>query len=190
MALLGMAEAEQGRRMIATHEVAIGMSFGMAAARVTHLIDRKALDGPSETAYEEGLTVLLRVGPFGNVRGLSKLVRVRVLEPVYRGSTLSVALRWEAVGAAGELFPVLDADLTVAEAGPDQVRLTLAGVYRPPLGRAGAALDQMVLHRVANATLRSLVEGVADALVHPAPYEGPAVGPVPTWWPIPEPGES
>ena len=45
-----------------------------------------------------------------------------------------LALRWEATGAGGRLFPVLDADLTLAPDGEGTV-LPLAGSYRPPLGR-------------------------------------------------------
>ena len=42
-----------------------------------------------------------------------------------------------------------------------------AGIYRPPLGALGAGLDRAVLHRVADATARSLLVRVADVLTHP-----------------------
>ncbi len=122
--------------MFAVHEVTVEASFDVAVARLTHLINHGALDAPSEAAYEDGLAAVLRVGPFGSVRGLSKLVRVRFLAPVRRGGTLSVPLRWEATGTAGELFPVLDADLMVARAGDDRVGIALAGSYRAPFGQA------------------------------------------------------
>ena len=67
----------------------------------------------SEAAYKGGLVAGLRVGPFGGVRGLSKLVQVRFTEPVRRDGALRMPVRWEATGAAGELFPVLDGDLTL-----------------------------------------------------------------------------
>ena len=52
-------------------------------------------------------------------------------------------------------------------AGEHSARLSLAGVYRPPLGALGAGLDRAVFHRVADATARSLLARVADALTRP-----------------------
>jgi hypothetical protein len=49
------------------------------------------------------------------VPGASKLVRVSLLEPVPRDDTVRQALRWEATGIMGGLFPVLDADLTLID---------------------------------------------------------------------------
>jgi hypothetical protein len=83
----------------------------MAAAGLVHLIHFDALHGVSQAAYEGGLEAVLRVGPFGSQRGLSKLVRVRVLDPVRHDGTMTVSLRSEATGFAGEQLPVLDADL-------------------------------------------------------------------------------
>jgi hypothetical protein len=99
---------------------------------------------------------------------------------------MSVGLRWEAAGAAGSLFPVLDATITISPAGRSTARLALAGCYRPPLGHLGAALDTAVLHRVATATISSLLRSVAEAITHPAPAENPSRA----WRPAPKPGMS
>ena len=89
---------------------------------------------------------------------------------------MNVGLRWEATGATGGLFPVLDATLTISPApepatgqGMESSRLILAGTYRPPLGRLGAGLDTALLHRVANATIRSVLRSAAMTLTSPAP---------------------
>jgi hypothetical protein len=160
--------------VFAVHEVVVEASFDEAAAALARLIRRGTLDRASEAAYEDGLEAVLRVGPLGGLRGLSKLVRVRLLETTVHGATLAVPLRWEATGAAGELFPVLDADLILAGDGADRSRLALAGSYRPPFGRAGAVLDRAIMHRLAGATIRSLVESVAAAITRPAPGLPPA----------------
>ena len=120
------------------------------------------------------------------MRGASKLIRVQFLAPVRRGATITVPLRWEAAGAVGDLFPVLDADLILARDGDDRARLGLSGSYRPPFGRAGAALDRAVMKRVAAASIRSLLEGMAHSIADPAPEPRPEPRPVPTWLMRPE----
>lgn len=167
--------------MFAAHEVTVAVPFEPAAARLVNLLRRDALQDVCEGAYEGGLAVVLRVGPFGGTRGLSKLVRVCFAEPARRGAVITVPLRWEATGAAGELFPVLDADLILARHGADQSLLTLTGSYRPPFGRAGAALDRTLMRRVATATIRSLLKGVSSALADPASQHQPAPGAAEPW---------
>ena len=96
---------------------------------------------------------------------MSKLVEVHFLEVVARGESAVLALRWEATGPGSGLFPALDADIWLTPAGEHSTRLSLAGVYRPPLGALGAGLDKAVFHRVADATVRSLLARVAGALI-------------------------
>jgi hypothetical protein len=175
--------------VFAAHEVTVAARVEVAAARLTHFVNRGALRSASETAYLDGQVAGLRVGPFGGMRGLSKLVRVQFAEPVRRDDSVTMALRWEATGTTGELFPVLDADLTLTGGG-GRTRIRLDGSYRPPFGRTGAALDRAVLGRLAAATIQSLVESVADAVADPAPELEPKEKPAARWWPVPEAGES
>ena len=81
-------------------------------------------------------------------------------------------------GAGGRLFPVLDADLTLAPAGQNAASLRLDGTYRPPLGSLGAELDRLLLHRVAEATIHNFLERVAAAL---AQYDVSSNDML-TWW--------
>ena len=39
------------------------------------------------------------------VPGASRLVRVQVVDPVYRDGAMTLGVRWEAVGVTGGLFP-------------------------------------------------------------------------------------
>jgi hypothetical protein len=153
--------------MFVAHDIILGVSFGAARARLANLVHGNQLSGASQAAYEAGLATAIRVGPFGEVPGVSKLVRVRFLDPVYRAEAMTVGLRWEATGITGGLFPVLDADISLTPAGEQTARLAMAGAYRPPLGRFGAGLDRAILNRVATATIRSLLRSVADALASP-----------------------
>jgi hypothetical protein len=150
-----------------------------AQARFANLIHGAWLATASAAAYDQALTRLLRVGPAG--LAATKLIQVSLLDPAYRGDVMTVGLRWEATGAAGSLFPVLDANITISPAqregtagDEDVARLALTGSYRPPLGHLGAVLDQVVLHRVATATIRALLQNVAGVLTGPAPAEHPA----------------
>jgi hypothetical protein len=148
-------------------EALVDVSFPAALARLADLARGGLLTSVSHGAYGDGLTGLARGGPLAEVPGMSKLVEVQVLNVVTRGDAAVLALRWQATGPGGRLRPALDADIWLTPAGEHSARLSLAGVYRPPLGALGAGLDRAVLHQVANATVRSLLARVADVLTLP-----------------------
>jgi hypothetical protein len=150
--------------VFARQEVVLDLDFPTARARLAVLMRGDWLDSVSQDAYAEGTSGQVRVGPFGRVPGMSKLVEVRLLEPVPHDDIVVVPLRWEATGRLGRLFPVLDANLTLTEAQAGRAVLGLAGVYRPPLDGVGEELDQLVLHRVATATVRSLLTRICGIL--------------------------
>ena len=162
------------------------MGLAAAQARLTNLLRDGRLAQASHDAYAGEGAALMRVGPAGAVPGASKLVKVLFLDPVYRPESMRVAIRWEATGPAGSLFPLLDADISLTPAGGQVTRLALAGAYRPPFGRLGGGLDRAILHRVATATLRALLAGVAEALASPAPAAVRQAGG--SRWPVPETG--
>ena len=152
--------------MFVGDEMQVQVSAVAAAARLASLIRGSSLSRASRAAWDEGIA---RVGPAGPVPGLSKLVRVQVLPPVQRGAVTVLALRWEATGPAGRVFPALDATITLLPDGEQATLLGLEGVYRPPAGAAGAWLDRTILHRVAAATIRSFLHRIADAITDPIP---------------------
>ena len=79
-----------------------------------------------------------------------------------------VVLQWEAIGADGELFTALLADLMLVPAGDQITALSLAGAYWPPPGRAGAALGQVIARCCATVVIGSFLDSVACQLGHPA----------------------
>jgi hypothetical protein len=124
--------------------------------------------GPGVAWPGPGAAGLARVGP----PGLVKLVRVQVRELAERGGCARWAIRWEATGTGGALFPVLDADIRLVPAGDRSTVLGLTGSYRPPFGPLGAALDRAILHRVAAATIRNFLARVAARItMQPGPAE-------------------
>lgn len=131
-------------------------------------------------AAADGDAIRLRVGP-GSPAWLGKAVAVRIGRPDSSRGALQVAIAWEATGASA-LFPRFEGALGIAELDPERCELSLSGRYRPPLGRAGHALDDVLLGRVARATVRSLLRRVAEgleratattAVLGPAPTSGP-----------------
>lgn len=144
------------------------LGFAAAAVRLNGIASGGGLLSASTTSYDEGITGLMRVGP---APGISRLVRASLGEVACRVDAVSLPVRWEAAGPGGRLFPALDADIQLRPAGGVTV-LRLDGVYRPPLGKTGAAIDQAVLHAVATATIHRFLARIADLLSRPDPSQG------------------
>jgi hypothetical protein len=132
--------------MFVAHDVLLDVSFGVARPRLVGLTSGRALVDASRAAYAEGLACRPGLGA-GAGAGASKrpgckpgLARVRVLPPVERHDAITIGLRWETTGEVAGLYPVLDADITLAAAGEHTATLTLSGVYRSPCDRPGPAL--------------------------------------------------
>jgi hypothetical protein len=159
-----------GHRALSAHRVFIGdevlldVSFPAARARLASLICGGLLGSASARAYGEGITGLARFGRPGPAPGPPRLVQVHAQELTAGGNSGRVALRWEAEGPDGGLFPALDADITLAPAGEQAATLTLTGVYRPPPGIADPGLDRAVLLRCASATIQAFLRLVIEAM--------------------------
>ena len=161
--------------MFIDDEVSLDLGFGAARARLAELARDSTLASASKAAYGEGVTELVRVGPLGSVPGTAKMVEVRFRNLVERNDYAGLALRWEATGPGGGLFPALDADLIVMPTGDRSSKLRLTGSYRPPLGALGSALDAAILHRVAQATVHAFLSRLAAGITAAGP---PVSGPV------------
>ena len=159
--------------MFVGDEIVLDVAYSDARSGLMRLTHGGWLSDVSGEAYAEGVAGLVRVGPFGEVLGASKLVRVLLLEPVERDGSLTLSLRWEATGVMGRLFPVLDANIILVPADENTSQLALAGAYRPPFAAVGEGLDRVVLHRAASATVRSLLRRIAQTIASPWPEAGP-----------------
>ncbi len=157
--------------MFVAHDLLIDIPERTAADRLGRLACCGRVAASAANAYQEGLDTVIRVGPFGDIPGVSKLVRVRFLDMTQHEGEATLVVRWEATGTAGALFPVFDADINVTRVDDEVTRLALIGSYRPPLGRLGAGLDHALLHPVAMATIRALLRDIATALSEsPTPH--------------------
>jgi hypothetical protein len=149
--------------MFVSADRVLGIAIDDARPRLASLVRDGSLGQTSRSAYQSAVDQL-RVGPLGQLPGASRLVRVQMLDPVYRDDTMTVGLRWEAAGATGGLFPLLDADISLSAGGGGSARLVLTGCYRPPFGALGTGLDRMLMHTVAELTIRSFVNRIARSL--------------------------
>jgi hypothetical protein len=150
--------------MFVAHDVRTAVPYVTARLRLMELIASRALADVSRTAYSEGLAspVPERAGPARPAP--VRLMRVRCLRPAHGEDRMTAGLRWEAVGVPGGPFPVLDADLTLAAAGPQASRLSLAGVYRlPPSDDPDPAMAGEVAEMTVRALLRSAAAYLSSA---------------------------
>jgi hypothetical protein len=162
--------------MFLTVQKTIPVSFPAARARLVNLAAGNALEAASRESYHAGQALLLRVGPVPTV---TRLVTAHFREVVDHGDVSVLTLRWEAAGAGAGLFPALDADITLTAAVHDSTVMRLDGTYRPPLGHIGAGLDRAVMSRIAEATVRSFVNRIADAISNPEMQAGIVAEPRP-----------
>jgi hypothetical protein len=134
--------------------------------RVEHLLTHDPgswLPGLAAHANHRGDELLADVG-FGEKIRVAREVTVTVGSPVRAGTKTLLPLRWEPSGVAG-LFPSLDADLEIGPLGPDRTQLAMSARYAPPLKAVGRVIDRVVLFRVAEATLKDFLDGVAVAVM-------------------------
>jgi hypothetical protein len=158
-------------RIVVGGRVLLDASFRAVRVRLGILDRDGMLARASEVAYGEAVTGLVKaVGP---AAGLTRLAGVRLGGLAGTDDCTHIGLRWEAIAADGTLFTALDADLMLVPVADQVTALALAGAYGPQPGWGGAGLEQAMVRECATAAVRSFLDLVACALVHPAGTEGP-----------------
>jgi Polyketide cyclase / dehydrase and lipid transport len=100
-----------------------------------------------------------------HIAGLPVRKRVQIAfgDPVKTSTWAVIPISWRAT-SIHKLFPVMNGKLEVAPSGKQETRLTVSGMYEPPLGKLGEQLDEALMHRVAEGTVRELAEQIATKL--------------------------
>ena len=147
--------------MFVADQVAVPIAISAARARLLAYLSIDGLQEPSQDANEVGRDLLLRAG----VGSFSKQMLVQLLRPYQHDGVLVVPVRWVATGATGAMFPQLDGNLELAPTDEGLSVLRLNGSYRPPLAAVGGGLDRLLLHRVADATVRRFLQDVAAGVL-------------------------
>jgi hypothetical protein len=123
----------------------------------------KWLTDSASAAEGDGEALCLQIGPTWAGGLVSREVEVTLGPTRERGEALVIQVDWRATGLVGA-FPVLNGDLELAPIGAQRCRLTLAASYLPPFGEIGRTLDRVLLHHVAQSTVRSFLARVASSL--------------------------
>jgi hypothetical protein len=141
-------------------ELLLDTSFGAARARFASLPGGGSLLAASEEAYGRGFTAW----PPGQAPGLPRLAGVRFRDLAAAEGSARLALRWDAHAPGGGLFPALDANLTLTQAGEQASLLALAGSYRLPATALTAAPSTMAIDLAAATTIRAFLTRVAAGI--------------------------
>jgi hypothetical protein len=114
-------------------------------------------------AQERGDGLLVEVGVGPMEARLRRRVSMRLGEPVRFPSMTSVPSpgsrsAWKASS------PASTPTSSSAPLGEDRTQLAISARYQPPLGVVGHALDRVLLHRVAGATLKDFLDRVGQVI--------------------------
>jgi hypothetical protein len=72
-------------------------------------------------------------------------------------------LEWEAA-TMPRLFPLMTAELAIYPLTPTETQLDFSGIYEPPFGLVGKAMNAVVGHRIADVSVHRFVSDVAGYL--------------------------
>lgn len=117
----------------------------------------------------------MTVGPSQVV---SAPIELEVGDAIHGLESVTIPMSWIA-SSATRLFPRMDAEVVVSPMQPAVTKLEFRGSYRPPLDGVGRAIDRLALSRLAQSTVRSFLERLAEAVVSEVraletkPAEGP-----------------
>lgn len=79
------------------------------------------------------------------------------------GPATKLQLEWEAATAPG-FFPFMKADLSVYPLTSTETQLDFGGLYEPPFGALGRAMNAVAGHRIAEASVHRFINDVAEYL--------------------------
>ena len=94
-------------------------------------------------------------------------ISVKHVEERAQGATSSpetrMQLQWEAAKSP-RLFPFMRAEFSIYPLTATETQLDFAGTYEPPLGVLGSAMNAIIGHRIAEASVHRFVTDVAEYL--------------------------
>jgi hypothetical protein len=92
-----------------------------------------------------------------------KRVNVEFGEPVRTSTWAVIPISWKPTFGR-KLLPAMNGKVDVSPVSNEETRLTVSGMYEPPLGKLGEQLDEVLMHNVAEGTVKELAELIASRL--------------------------
>ena len=92
-----------------------------------------------------------------------KRVVVELGEPVKTTTWMVIPVNWKATFPA-KLFPTMTGKIELAPVDVGETRVTVSGMFQPPLGKLGEQLHASVMHGVAESTVKELAESIAKRI--------------------------
>lgn len=155
--------------------VIVDQPYDLVAVRFcADMADR--LGGAMQAARAESDLLQRKAAPQGWPALLARTIDIDLGSVRAYEDGLLVSFTWQAHSRTS-LFPTFDADLQLSPIGSTQTQLILRGRYRPPIGTLGRHADQLLLHRVADATIRAFLTDIASDLAQPPERETLETGP-------------
>jgi hypothetical protein len=96
-------------------------------------------------------------------------ISIRIRDIVHReaagtaGPSSVIHLEWEA-SSRPHLFPFMQAELALYPLTGAETQIDFSGVYEPPLGVVGGALNAAIGHRIAESSVHRFINAVAEHL--------------------------
>jgi hypothetical protein len=133
----------------------------------------KAAADRARTLASELRVDVAGIGVKADIKIEVKSVEENALEGVISPST-RLYLEWEAVTLPA-LFPLMKAELSIYPLTPTETQLDFLGAYEPPFGAVGKAMNAIVAHRIAEASVHRFVADVAAYLRNVLAHEATTV---------------
>jgi hypothetical protein len=105
------------------------------------------------------------VGVKSDIRISIKNVEEKLLDAALSTPVTRLQLEWEGATMPG-LFPLMKAELSIYPLTATETQLDFWGVYEPPFGAVGKAMNAIVGHRIAEVSVHRFISGVAEYLRH------------------------
>lgn len=145
--------------------IQLAVPYGLAKTRLLNGASWW-LDSLATEACSDGEGHLVDIGVASPYAGVVKQVHVELGSSDEREGLVTVPLQWRATGCPA-LFPSLDGELQIARFSRNNTHLELIGRYQPLLGPTGRILDEILIHHIAEGTVRIFLRRIAAALNAP-----------------------
>ena len=139
-------------------------ALSTGALNVFHRLPKAAASRAQSIAAELHVDVG-GVGVKSDIRISIKNVEEKLLDAALSTPVTRLQLEWEGATMPG-LFPLMKAELSIYPLTATETQLDFWGIYEPPFGPVGKAMNAIVGHRIAEVSVHRFISGVAEYLRH------------------------